>query len=330
MPISQTQHAIHSRSTWRSLFERDVDLIILNLLHSSEVFRGWLLERVVPDLVDGLQITNFAGAWHSVIDPLGHETDLEAEWILRSGGRFTLLIEDKIDARCQPDQAARYGARAERYVADGRSEQAVTLLIAPADYPSKYREDTAPFESSLALEDIAEWCETADIGPRGDYVARMLRHALTRWKSNGPDGNVKGKPTYPRIYEVVREELASGSFRLSISNSTPSAWVYFGFEGKRPGSLLRYRLTDHWVELVLGRKQVAAEALSAVLTSHPLISAAVTSRGATELALWIPTPELDLTASATSQRDQIRGALAIADTLRKWYVRHATVLQPSG
>ena len=45
------------------VFERDVDLLVLEELHVSEPFRRWLIEKVIgPDLGLG----RFVGAWHSV------------------------------------------------------------------------------------------------------------------------------------------------------------------------------------------------------------------------------------------------------------------------
>lgn len=326
MPITQTLSDIDARPTWRSLYERDLDLIILDLLYSSSAFRAWLLEAVAPDLGAKGQDCRFAGAWHSVIDELGHESDIEAEWHLPDGGRFTVLVEDKIDARCQPDQAVRYLKRARGYLASGRSARARTLLIAPATYPRRYREDTDAFEAHLPIERIAEWCEREIVGGRGEYLAGMLRHALRRWGGAGAEDGTGGKPTYSEIYAIVREELAAGFPDLEVSNPKPSEWVYFQFAGREPGVSIRYRLPDHWAELVLKRNRVEAEALLSAHATAPLAGAEITGRGHSELVVWIPTPELDLSAEAKSQRGHIRAALATVDALREWYLRHAATL----
>lgn len=93
MSISSAYLEIDVRPAWRSLYERDLDLIILDLLHSCPEFRARLLNAVAPDLCAMGQDCRFAGAWHSVIDELGHESDIEAEWRVPDGSRFTLLIE---------------------------------------------------------------------------------------------------------------------------------------------------------------------------------------------------------------------------------------------
>lgn len=137
---------------------------------------------------------------------------------------------------------------------------------------------------------------------------------------------MSGKPTYPEVYAVLREEVAAGFPDLEISNPKPSEWAYFQFGGREPGASIRYRLPDHWAELVLKRNNVKEAALRSAHATAPLAGANITERGRSEFVIWIATPELDLTAEAKSQRSQLRAALATVDALREWYLRHATTL----
>lgn len=70
-----------ARAAWSSVLERDVDLLLLDLLHTSAAFQRWLLAEVARD-VPGVGAegdhAEFLGAWHSVATPNG-ESDLEAE-----------------------------------------------------------------------------------------------------------------------------------------------------------------------------------------------------------------------------------------------------------
>lgn len=192
------------------------------------------------------------------------------------------------------------------------------LDAALATYPSRYLEDTAPFETHLAIEAIARWCEEELPGDRGGYVAGLLEHSLQRWTDPIAGDGRGGKPTFPALYEVVREELEAGFPELSISNPKPSEWVYFAFGDRRPGIFLRYRLPDQWAELVFERNRIDLVGLHASLARDLVPGADLTARGESQIAMWIATPELDLTADAAAQRRQLRGSLAAAERLRRW------------
>src|SRR5687768_7635066 len=82
------------RAIWSAILERDIDLMLVDLLHTSAAFRAWLLGRVADDLPDVDPVAGFLGAFHSVTTPNG-ESDIEAEWQLADGGRLVVLLEDK-------------------------------------------------------------------------------------------------------------------------------------------------------------------------------------------------------------------------------------------
>jgi hypothetical protein len=168
--------ASRSRAVWRSLFERDLDLLLLDLIYTSPEFGRWLLESTIglPRADDAS--LSLEGAWHSVIGFDGRESDLEALWTF-NGSRIRILIEDKIEAECQPGQAAAYAERAKRYVEDGEADRAATVLIAPLGYPERYSEDTAAFDYHVSIESIRDWvASNRDGGARRETpIPRALR-----------------------------------------------------------------------------------------------------------------------------------------------------------
>jgi|GEM_PF-574306 len=338
-----------ARSPWGPLYERDLDLVLLDLLYSNASFRRQLLATIAPDVRNDPE-ADFIGAWHSVIDDLGHESDIEAEW-RTPVGTFTLLIEDKLGARCQPEQALRYLARAARYRESGRSAVTRTLLVAPAEYPARHAEDTAPFEAYLAIEQIGAWTDAGSNGGRGVYLTRMLQHAIDRVTrthttrsstSSSPtridgrtaagdvadDGPSAAKVAMVPIYAILREVLAQLGSNLTITSS--GTWVYFTFPERRTNVMLRYRLTDGWAELSFVKKTIPEERVVQVFRANPLNGGDVSTRGKTETAIWMPTPELDLEAGVAGQRDRVLAACGVVETLRRWYMQHADTLHSTG
>ena len=81
--------------------ERDLNLLLLEEMYSSAEFRQWIREKV------GLPSdARFDCGRHLVADAFG-ESDVELDFESESGV-CRVLVEDKIDARFQPDQILRY------------------------------------------------------------------------------------------------------------------------------------------------------------------------------------------------------------------------------
>lgn len=94
--------------------ERDIDLLLCEEWSVNADYRRRFLRRVSG----GLEEMEFERLAHSVTDPIHGESDIV---MLRQHGdhRHALLIENKIDAIAQPEQAARYAKRAAEGQASG-------------------------------------------------------------------------------------------------------------------------------------------------------------------------------------------------------------------
>src|SRR5271168_2978551 len=80
-----------------AIYERDVDLLLLEELSESSEFASWLVDR--PGLSD-ITFGSLDSVQHSVVDR-GRESDLILTFLDADGGRHALLIENKIDAPAQ-------------------------------------------------------------------------------------------------------------------------------------------------------------------------------------------------------------------------------------
>lgn len=309
------------RARWRKLHERDLDLLVLDLLHTAPTFRERLIDHCglrhqVPDPTG-----SFLDAWHSVLNTDGRESDLEAEWQTPGGGRFRLLIEDKIGAAFTPGQPERYAARAAEYQ-NTVGQSASTLLIAPESYAVRHKREVGSFASHLSIEGLTAWCDNGVVpAPRSDYLRDFLNHLFARngVRSRASSGG-GGKATFPSLYRTIRSILAAEFPELSITNSSDGEWVYFDFPGRAQVSL-RYRLRDHWAELVFSRKSLDEATLLATMKRTGLTGAEVDARGKSEVVLWKPTPEIDPTAAGDEQRQELERGLAIVASLASWYRR---------
>lgn len=155
--------------------ERDIDLLLLEELHVATSFRTWFLTQILGMDASG---AHFFDAWHSVCHPTLGESDLIILIEDASARRKALLIENKVDAPPQPDQANRYRSRGEEGINDGTWSAFHTCIIAPQQYISGTK-NVSEYDVHLSYETIQDWFRqsgTADL--RSAYKARMLQEAI--------------------------------------------------------------------------------------------------------------------------------------------------------
>jgi hypothetical protein len=158
------------------VYERDIDLLLLEEFVASEAFRAWFLSQIGIDSALAL-----SEASRSVKTATG-ESDLELT-LQGPEGAAKVLIENKVDAAFQPNQPQRYVERATTYQHAGAYHAVVTVLIAPERY---FRDatDTYGFDAKVRYEDILRWfAAMAPDSPRTHYKRALLRVAITRGRS---------------------------------------------------------------------------------------------------------------------------------------------------
>jgi hypothetical protein len=148
------------------------------------------------------------------------ESDLIVVYQSAKGDRFALLIEDKVDARLQVDQAKRYRLRAEKERASGNYSDFEIILCAPEYYIGNTK-NLDGFDLKLSLEQIADMIERPQ-DERAIYRASFLRSAGTKrinaWtREDDPATNAFWDAAYELaahefpILEMKRLKLTKGS-----------------------------------------------------------------------------------------------------------------------
>ena len=149
--------------------ERDIDLLLLEEIISNAEFRKWLIELF------GLEEEKiFEGAWHSLTQGGLGESDLAIIYKSETN-KHLLLLENKINAGMQPDQAKRYKLRGENYKENGECNIFYTVLIAPEVYLDKVVE----FDFKLSYEQISDWFSSQG-GLRFNYKSQILQIAIEK------------------------------------------------------------------------------------------------------------------------------------------------------
>jgi hypothetical protein len=168
--------------------ERDVDLLLLEELHASPDFQRHFLKLLGDGMTPAAIETKgkvpldsrFVHCHHSVRGPLG-QSDLEVAFSDTKDQVWRVLIENKIYAGYQPEQAQRYARRGELHKKQGRCGTFVSVLAAPKSYVG-----TAPngFDSSITYESIRSWFEDSKALGLRQFCKVGLLNAAIRKKEN--------------------------------------------------------------------------------------------------------------------------------------------------
>ena len=218
-----------SRRPIDAVAEREIDLLLLMALHTSEGFRAF-----VTAMTTGPGDHEFLGAWRGVYDQAG-ETDLLLLLGAPDGARIAVLIEDKIDAAFQPDQAGRYRVRGERGRADGNWDRFVTCLCAPAEYAEPLRPFGA-WDAILTYEAIADDLEKREDG-FAPFVADALRDAVAKLRSGSFVASAQATAFWAEYGRLQRTEFpALRMTPLSNVQSRNDPWPRFA-AGTLPPSI---------------------------------------------------------------------------------------------
>lgn len=156
--------------------ERDIDLLLLEEFLASAEFGNWFVRKVSNGEASSAVLM---GARRSVTESNG-ESDLEVTLKLPDDSTLRLLIENKVGAGLQPQQAERYRSRGFTYVNRGDCKICVNVLIAPRRY---FGPKNLPkgFDAIVSYEEIREWfIEQDNLGERLRYKLALLDAAIEK------------------------------------------------------------------------------------------------------------------------------------------------------
>lgn len=301
-------------------YERDIDLLLAEEFSVHPAFATWVLSK-----------TKFAGQDAEVVDvhvsraDVQGESDLIVVFARPAGGRFALLIEDKLDAPLQPDQAKRYRQRAEKEVSLGMCADFEIILAAPRHYIEGYP-GLDGFDVKIAHEDIGAAIAELDPSPRGRYRANFVGTASTKrintWKPQRDEATDEfweaayriATQEFP-ILEMKRVSISKGNTWLDLrphDMPTMPKRTYVRLKGDRGFVDLTFTNTTAYVF----HREVAA-LLGPGMSIHQTAKAAAIRIEADGFAV---TDELELALS------RIRSAFSAAARLMEFYRANRTEL----
>lgn len=160
------------RPVMTSVQERDVDLLLVQLVATSPAFRQWVCNQ----LLEKQDLEQFLSVSRSVETGNG-ESDIEIGIETTVGERVLLLLENKVDATVQENQAQRYYERGSRYVETETCDRFAVGLVAPADYVSDTNDEA--FGTVITYESILTKLDSL-AHESAPFVADVLGRAIEK------------------------------------------------------------------------------------------------------------------------------------------------------
>ena len=176
--------------------ERDIDLLLMEEWCVNPEFAKFFVKNIFSKNIDVEDRT----AFHSITDSEHGESDvvLVFNHLKR---RVAILVEDKIDAVAQPDQAKRYRLRAEKMKSSEQYDDVFICIVAPQHY---LENDTEQYPHCISYECLADFL--ADGTSRGEYRANILRLGISQERRHPkPMKNDRVTEFWYNYYQMLKE-----------------------------------------------------------------------------------------------------------------------------
>lgn len=205
-------------------YERDIDVLLAEEFAVLPQFGDWFLQQTQKFKDVQAQVTDI---YISMSDNLG-ESDLVVKFQRSDGTSFALFIEDKIDARFQPNQLERYRQRAQLGVERRQYTEFEVVLCAPNIYRNAHLDDVEAFDSVVSYEAIGGFLRSHDphdlrLAYRAGFIESSIPSSVSAWKRN--DDEVTNR-FWDAAYEIAHSEFLELEMK-PLKVTKDETWINF-------------------------------------------------------------------------------------------------------
>lgn len=170
--LKHQKKSIYNCIPVEAIQERDIDFLLLEEIKCNKDFINWFVSKI---LGEGIKF-ELLKAWHSISSDGMGQSDVVFK-IDSSGKTILFLIENKLNADFQPEQANRYHTRGNSFMNRQECDEYNTILFAPQKYQSR----TNGFHYHISYEDLRDWfLNQNNLGSRGLFKVEMLNAAIEK------------------------------------------------------------------------------------------------------------------------------------------------------
>lgn len=302
---------------FKAVAERDVDLLLLEEFDSGSGFFEWFVRCTVnwSDLE-----RNEIRVWHSISSDSG-ESDVVVVAKTPGGRRRVLLVENKIDAPPQPEQAARYFLRGETGIARGHWHEFSVCLVAPRKYLGSAR-NASGYLHQIAYEDIITWFDRElPASRRTDFKCHLIQAAIDQSRRGYVGETFEPVARFFAGYrELANSLFPELNFSAGGTRSRGSDWAVFK-PANLGKNLIRHKLYRGVVDLELTKRASQLPELIR-LNAHVLGAQAAfvkTQASVRSAMIRLVVPPIKRESEFTGQRDAALAGLKAAFKLMTLY-----------
>lgn len=292
---------MHDLPCFKSITERDVDLLLLEEFEVSDNLARWFIG------VCGLESSGSVlenRIKHSVSQARHGESDLVLLYLTPEDKQATILIENKIDAVQQPDQARRYRVRGDCGISEGFWDAYRTCLVAPSRY-FQTLDPTFEYDCQVSYEMVRDWF-LSEGGRRSRFRACVLNEAIEQnrrgWQ---PVAHERVTAFWKAYWQMASHEYSALNMPEPGLVPENSQWFLFRPRSLRSGCRLRHKAGHGCVDLEFAGE---CERIDELEQAHGRVRPESSQyvRAGKSAALRIDVPALDLFRSFDSQKDAAR------------------------
>ena len=247
--------------------------------------------------------------------------------------RVALLIEDKITAEPQPDQAKRYRQRGE----EGRGElwdDYRTVLVSPSTYIG----EKDGFDCAIPLEELMDWLSASDPS-RAEFRSRKLKEAIEKKNATGVqivDQAVTALRANYYAYLLEFNQRHGTDFSIPIPKPVYRGELWFNISSKTlpPWAKMRHKARTS-MKAATGLMELAFPDTSATqlmdgLSSRLESGMRIVANGTygQHTAIEIEVPELWESAPFDEESAKLELALSAGERLWRWLQANAALVEP--
>jgi hypothetical protein len=303
--------------------ERDIDLLLLEEFQAESGFTDWFVQWFFGD--DSGLVACIA-AKKSVTQSTG-ESDLEVDLAGADGSVTRMMIENKVGAGLQPQQAERYRQRGEGYMRNGVCSAYWTTIAAPRRYFGSETSNKG-FNFRLDYEDLVEWFQEAKhLGNRRDYKIMLLQSAIEKGTLGYQPVEDAAATQFWHLYWETSRSIASVLELKEPGGKPPrSGRAHYLPPDLPAGTKILHKLRRSVVDLQLRglgpRTNAMHERLQALL--EPDMSVTRTSKSA---VVRLAVPKIEPQMPFEPQVEDVRTGIEAALRLYEWALRHRSALE---
>lgn len=297
--------------------ERDIDLLILEELAVSPDFLRWWLTQAKVTGANGAAVVR---AHHSVTDPTLGESDLVIVYSPSLSETHAVLIENKINAPAQPEQALRYRKRGEVGVAAGTWQSFCTCIVAPQRYLD-ISQDANLYDARIPYEAVRSWFLDRDKDSRALFRAKLLNEAIEQSRRGyTPEADERMTEFWHRYWECATAEFPELSIPEPGPKPAGSTWIEIRPEALKTGRRIYHKLQTGFVDLQIdgsaGQMEDIKSSISTLLGTDTEV--VVTGKSS---SVRVRVPPLDPFADFREQVSEARAGMRAA--FRLMYIARA-------